>query len=166
MSLQAGGAPAILQRDLGTPAAIQGAQAFGSAIYGPQLASPLSGAVLMLAQDGAANFPLTAAGITGSASITLGALTVAGAGTVSGGAITGAANITLGALTLAAAGTLGLSPVEPPAARLPRGSGGYAMPIPLEVVDPYEGIRLQDDRDLVDVINILMAVGVFHGQPH
>ena len=64
MSLQAGGAPAILQRDLGTPAAIQGAQAFGSAIYGPQLASPLSGAVLMLAQDGAANYPLTAAGPT------------------------------------------------------------------------------------------------------
>ena len=82
MSLQAGGAPAILQRDLGTPAAIQGAQAFGSAIYGPQLAAPLSGAVLMLAQDGAANFPLTAAGITGSASITLGALTLAAAGTV------------------------------------------------------------------------------------
>lgn len=64
MSLQAGGAPAILQRDLGTPAAIQGAQAFGSAVYGPQLASPLSGVVLMLAQDGAANFPLTAGGPT------------------------------------------------------------------------------------------------------
>jgi hypothetical protein len=64
MSLQAGGAPAILQRDLGTPAAIQGAQAFGSAIYGPQLAAPLSGVVFMLAQDGAANFPLTAGGPT------------------------------------------------------------------------------------------------------
>lgn len=137
MSLQAGGAPAILQRDLGTPAAIQGARAFGSAIYGPQLASPLSGAVLMLAQDGAANFPLTTVGITGSANITLGALTLAGTGTVadgvtgagnitlgtltlagvgdvSGGPITGAANITLGALTLAATGALGPEPPPPP----------------------------------------------------
>lgn len=113
MSLQAGGAPAILQRDLGTPAAIQGAQAFGSAIYGPQLASPLSGAVLMLAQDGAANYPLTTS-ITGAGNITLGALTVAGAGTVSGGGITGAANITLGALTVAGIGTLGPEPPAPP----------------------------------------------------
>lgn len=128
MSLQAGGAPAILQRDLGTPAAIQGAQAFGSAIYGPQLALPLSGAVLMLAQDGAANFPLTAAGITGSASITLGALTVAGAGTVADG-ITGAGSITLGALTVAGIGTLEPEPPAPPITAL---GGGDDAPARLE----------------------------------
>jgi hypothetical protein len=52
--------------------------------------------------------------ITGSANITLGALTVAGTGTVSGGGITGAANITLGALTVAGTGTLGPEPPAPP----------------------------------------------------
>ncbi|MFN8992331.1 MAG: hypothetical protein ACK5X3_01475 [Pseudomonadota bacterium] len=51
--------------------------------------------------------------ITGSANITLGALTVAGTGTVSGG-ITGTANITLGALTVAGTGTLGSEPPAPP----------------------------------------------------
>ena len=52
--------------------------------------------------------------ITGSANITLGALTVAGTGTVSGGGITGTANITLGALTVAGTGTLGPEPPAPP----------------------------------------------------
>lgn len=57
-------------------------------------------------------------------------------------------------------------PPEPPVVRPPRSTGGYAMPIPTEVVDPYEQIRLQDDKELVDIINILMATGVFHGKPH
>jgi len=52
--------------------------------------------------------------ITGIANITLGALTVAGTGTVSGGGITGTANITLGALTVAGTGTLGPEPPAPP----------------------------------------------------
>jgi len=52
--------------------------------------------------------------ITGSANITLGALTIAGTGTVSGGGITGTANITLGALTVAGTGTLGPEPPAPP----------------------------------------------------
>ena len=49
--------------------------------------------------------------ITGTGSITLGALTVAGAGTVAGGAITGTGNVTLGALTIAGVGTVAGGPV-------------------------------------------------------
>jgi hypothetical protein len=49
--------------------------------------------------------------ITGTGSITLGALTVAGAGTVAGGAITGTGSITLGALTIAGVGTVAGGPV-------------------------------------------------------
>lgn len=52
--------------------------------------------------------------ITGTGSITLGALTIAGAGTVAGGPVTGAGNITLGALTVAGIGTLGPEPPPPP----------------------------------------------------
>ena len=57
--------------------------------------------------------------ITGTGSITLGALTVAGTGTVTDG-ITGVANITLGALTVAGTGTLG---PEPPALAVGGGPG-------------------------------------------
>ena len=49
--------------------------------------------------------------INGTGSITLGALTVAGAGTVAGGAITGTGSITLGALTIAGVGTVAGGPV-------------------------------------------------------
>lgn len=50
-------------------------------------------------------------GITGTANITLGALTVAGTGDLGAAPITGSANITLGALTVAGAGTLGPEPI-------------------------------------------------------
>jgi len=49
--------------------------------------------------------------ITGTGNITLGALTVSGAGTVSSSAITGVGNITLGDLTIAGAGNVAGGPV-------------------------------------------------------
>jgi hypothetical protein len=61
----------------------------------------------------------TGGGITGSASITLGALTVAGAGTLGPEPITGTGSITLGALTVAGIGT-----VEPEPPPLPVIGGG------------------------------------------
>ncbi len=54
-----------------------------------------------------------AGGVTGAGSITLGDLTVAGAGAVAGGPVTGAGNITLGALAVAGIGTLGPEPPPP-----------------------------------------------------
>lgn len=58
--------------------------------------------------------------VTGVGNITLGALTVAGSGTVAGGPITGVGNITFGALTIAGSGTLGPQPPPP----LVTGGGG------------------------------------------
>ena len=60
MSLEAGGAPVVLQRDLGTPSAVQGFEVFGSPLSGAQLTAPIVGTVLMQAGTRSAQYILVA----------------------------------------------------------------------------------------------------------
>lgn len=99
----------------GVLAAQQGAIALAPAAGGPAEITGSSsitlGAVTSVAEG------TVSSGITGSSSITLGAVTSVAEGTVTGlGAITGASSITLGAVTSAAAGAVGatltIGPVE------------------------------------------------------
>ena len=62
MALRAGGGPLVLRRDLGVPGPVQGQRAFGAAIYGARLASPVAGTVFLRGQDGALSLRLVAAG--------------------------------------------------------------------------------------------------------
>lgn len=62
MGLRAGGGPLVLRRDLGTPGPIQGQRAFGAALYGARLASPVAGTVRMRAGDGAFSIRIAAGG--------------------------------------------------------------------------------------------------------
>jgi hypothetical protein len=59
-------------------------------------------------------------------------------------------------------GTLVEPPVPPPPYR--PSSGGYARPIPLEVIDFDTQTRIQDDHELVEIVQILAATGVFYGK--
>jgi hypothetical protein len=65
MPLRSGGAPALIRRDLGTPGAIGGAWASGSALYGARRTSPLIDVVRMRGGDGAARIALTQGGASG-----------------------------------------------------------------------------------------------------
>jgi hypothetical protein len=53
-------------------------------------------------------------------------------------------------------------PVPPPPYR--PSSGGYARPTPLEVIDFDTQSRIQDDHELVEIVQILAATGVFYGK--
>lgn len=53
-------------------------------------------------------------------------------------------------------------PLGPPPYR--PSPGGYARPIPLEVVDFDTRARIQDDHELIEIVQILAATGVFYGK--
>lgn len=62
MALRAGGGPLVLRRALGSPGPVQGQRAFGAALFGARLASPLAGTVRMRAQDGAFSLRIAVGG--------------------------------------------------------------------------------------------------------
>lgn len=53
------------------------------------------------------------------------------------------------------------APVPPP---YRPSSGGYARPVPLEVIDFDTQARIQDDHELVEIVQILASTGVFYGK--
>lgn len=61
-----------------------------------------------------------------------------------------------------AAFDFGVESVGPPPYR--PSPGGYVRPIPLEVVDFDTRARIQDDHELVEIVQILVATGVFYGK--
>lgn len=54
------------------------------------------------------------------------------------------------------------APVDPPPYR--PSTSGYAKPIPLELIDFDTQLRIQDERELVEIVQILAATGVFYGK--
>lgn len=64
MGLQAGGAPARLVRPPGTPGAVQGFRAFGSALSGGRLTTALPNNIRIYFRDGGSSLVIAAAGQT------------------------------------------------------------------------------------------------------